>query len=109
MMYNNTAFQPRRRRRFPLVGILILLIVFGGIGFLVNRVRAGNVITVDSGTTLFVDSCSGFVHIHANTTSNQVVIQGLNSIFAPPVMHKTATRLSSTAAIWISRFLRPSI
>ena len=47
MMYNNTAFQPRRRRRFPLVSILILLIVFGGIGFLVNRVQAGNVVTVD--------------------------------------------------------------
>ena len=46
MMYN-TAFQPRRRRRNPLPGIIFLLIILGGIGFFVYKWQTGNVITVD--------------------------------------------------------------
>src|SRR5579884_3378196 len=80
MMYN---VQTQRRRRNPLPGIIFLLILLGGIGFLAYRLQTGNVITVDSGTTLFVDDCTGYVHVHASTSTNQVVIQGLNSIFAP--------------------------
>lgn len=80
MMYK---VQTQRRRRNPLPGIIFLLILLGGIGFLAYRLQTGNVITVDSGTTLFVDDCTGYVHVHASTSTNQVVIQGLNSIFAP--------------------------
>jgi hypothetical protein len=84
MMYNNnSAFQMRRRRSNPLPGIIVLLLLLGGIGFFGYKLQSGNVITVDSGTTLFIDSCSGFVHIHASTSSNQVIINGLGSIFTP--------------------------
>ncbi len=81
MLYNsNTAFQARRRRnRLP--GIIFLLIILGGIGFFVYKLQTGNVITVDSGTTLFIDQCSGYVHIHASTSTNQVVLQNLSGIF----------------------------
>ncbi len=82
MMYN-TAFQPRRRRRFPILRIIILLIILGGIGFFVYKLQTGNVITVDTGATLFIDECTGFVHVHASTSTNQVVIQGLGGIFVP--------------------------
>jgi hypothetical protein len=79
MMYN-TAFQARRRRN-PLPGIIFLLIILGGIGFFVYKLQTGNVITVDSGATLFIDQCSGYVHVHASTSTNQVVLQGLGGIF----------------------------
>ena len=82
MMYNNTALQARRRRN-PLPGIIILLIVLVGIGFFVYKLQTGNVITVDSGATLFIDQCTGYVHIHASTSTNQVVIQGLGGVFVP--------------------------
>lgn len=83
-MYNttNTAFQARRRRNLLPV-IIILLIVFGGIGFFVYKLQTGNVITVDSGATLFIDQCSGYVHVHASTSTNQVVLQGAGGIFVP--------------------------
>jgi len=80
MMYN-TAFQARRRRRNPLPGIIFLLILLGGIGFFVYKLQTGNVITVDSGATLFIDQCTGYVHVHASTSTNQVVLQGLGGIF----------------------------
>jgi hypothetical protein len=80
MMYNNTALQARRRRNL-LPGIIILLIILGGIGFFVYKLQTGNVITVDSGATLFIDQCSGYVHIHASTSTNQVVLQGPGGIF----------------------------
>src|SRR6266487_403066 len=82
MMYN-TAFQPQRRRRNPLPRIIFLLIILGGIGFFIYKWQTGNVITVDSGATLFIDDCTGFVHVHAGTSTNQVVLQGLGSIFVP--------------------------
>ena len=80
MMYN-ASFQPQRRRRNPLPGIIFLLIILGGIGFFVYKLQTGNVITVDSGATLFIDECSGYVHVHASTSTNQVVLQGLGGIF----------------------------
>jgi hypothetical protein len=80
MMYN-TAFQARRRRRNPLPGIIFLLILLGGIGFFVYKLQTGNVITVDSGATLFIDQCTGYVHVHASTSTNQVVLHGLGGIF----------------------------
>jgi hypothetical protein len=82
-MMNNTAFQPRKRRRNPLPGVIFLLIVLGGVGFFAYKWQTGNVITVDSGTTLFIDQCTGFVHVHASTSTNQVVIEGLGGIFVP--------------------------
>ncbi len=79
MMYN-TAFQARRwRNRLP--GIIFLLIVLGGIGFFVYKLQTGNVIAVDSGATLFIDQCSGYVHVHASTSTNQVVLQGPGGLF----------------------------
>jgi hypothetical protein len=82
MMYN-TAFQPRKQRRNLLPGVIFLLIVLGGVGFFVYKWQTGNVITVDPGTTLFIDQCTGFVHVHASTSTNQVVIEGLGGIFVP--------------------------
>jgi hypothetical protein len=82
MMYN-MATLPRRRRRNPLAGIILLLIVLGGAGFFVYKAQTGNSISVDSGATLFIDECIGFVHIHAGTSNNQVVLQGLGSTFVP--------------------------
>ena len=82
MMYN-TAFQPRRRRRNPILSIIILLIFLGGIGFFVYKWQTGNVINVDTGATLFIDECTGYVHVHASTSTNQVVLQGLGGIFVP--------------------------
>src|SRR2546421_6582390 len=82
MMYN-TAFQPRRRRRNPILKIIILLIILGGIAFFVYKLQTGNVIPVDTGATLFIDECTGYVHVHASTSTNQVVIQGLGGIFVP--------------------------
>src|SRR5579859_5807329 len=82
MMYND-APQPRRRGgRNPLPGIIFLLIIIGGIGFFAYKLQTGNVITVDSGATLFIDQCTaGFVHIHASGSPNQVVIQGPGGLF----------------------------
>ena len=80
MMYN-TAFQPRRRRRNPLPGIIFLLLILGGIGFFFYKWQTGNVIAVDSGATLFIDECTGYVHVHASASTNQVVLQGLGGIF----------------------------
>ena len=81
MMYtSNTAFLGRRLRSC-LIGIIFLLIILGGIGFFVYKLHTGNVITVDSGTTLFIDNCSGYVHIHASTSTNQVVLQNLGGLF----------------------------
>ncbi|MFL5665102.1 MAG: hypothetical protein ACJ8BW_27705, partial [Ktedonobacteraceae bacterium] len=74
MMYNS-AFQARQRRRNPLPRIIFLLIILGVIGFFVYKWQTGNVITVDSQATLFIDDCTGFVHIHASTSTNQVVLQ----------------------------------
>ncbi|HLZ57816.1 MAG TPA: hypothetical protein VKR06_12780 [Ktedonosporobacter sp.] len=84
MMYND-APQPRRRGgRNPLPGIIFLLIIIGGIGFFAYKLQTGNVITVDSGATLFIDQCTaGFVHIHASGSPNQVVIQGPGGLFVP--------------------------
>jgi hypothetical protein len=82
MMYNyNSAPQIRRRRRNPLPGIIVLLLLVGGVAFLAHKVQAGNVFTIDAGTTLYVADCSGYVRIHANTTSNQVELQGLGDAF----------------------------
>ena len=80
MMYNS-AFQARQRRRNPLPRIIFLLIILGAIGFFVYKWQTGNVITVDSEATLFIDNCTGFVHIHASTSTNQVVLQGPGGIF----------------------------
>ncbi len=82
-MMNNTASQTRRRRN-PLPGIIFLLIILVGIGFFVYKLQTGNVITVDLGTTLFIDECSGYVHIHASTSTNQVVLQNLSGLFVFP-------------------------
>jgi hypothetical protein len=82
MMYN-TAFQARRRRRNPLPGIIILLIILGGIGFFVYKLQTGNVIAVDAGATLYIDECTGYVHVHASPSTNQVVLQGLGGVFVP--------------------------
>jgi hypothetical protein len=79
MMYNTTPQPRKRRHRLP--GIIFLLILLGGIGFFVYKLQTGNVITVDSGTTLFIDECSGYVHIHASTSTNQVVLQNLGGLF----------------------------
>jgi hypothetical protein len=82
MMYNyNVAPQMRRRRSNPLPGIIALLILVGGIAFFAHRVQTGNVITIDSGTTLFVNDCAGYVRVHPNATGNQVILQGLGSTF----------------------------
>lgn len=63
--------------------IIFLLIILGGIGFFAYKWQTGNVITVDAGTTLFIDQCTGFVHVHASSSTNQVVLQGLGGIFVP--------------------------
>ncbi len=84
MMYNNNMASQTRRRRNPLPGIIFLLIILVGIGFFVYKLQTGNVITVDSGTTLFIDECSGYVHIHASTSANQVVLQNLSGLFVFP-------------------------
>lgn len=82
MMYNyNVAPQVRRRRSNPLPGLIVLLILAGGFAFFVHRVQMGNVMTIDAGTTLFVNDCTGYVRIHPNTSSNQVILQGLGSTF----------------------------
>lgn len=82
MMYNyNVAPQVRRRRPNPLPGIIIVLLLMGGVAFFAHRVQTGNVITIDAGTTLFVNDCAGYVRIHPNATGNQVILQGLGSTF----------------------------
>ncbi|HLI06694.1 MAG TPA: hypothetical protein VKV40_09010 [Ktedonobacteraceae bacterium] len=82
MMYNyNVAPQTRRRRRNPLPGIIVLLLLVGGVAFFAHKVQAGNVITIDAGTTLYIADCAGYVRIHPNTSSNQVELQGLGDAF----------------------------
>ena len=84
MMYNSNTASQTRRRRNPLPGIIFLLIILVGISFFIYKLQTGNVITVDSGTTLFIDQCSGYVHIHASTSTNQVVLQNLSGLFVFP-------------------------
>src|SRR3989440_8101029 len=80
-MQYNVGLRRQQRRRNPLPRIIFLLIILGGIGFFAYKWQTGNVITVDAGTTLFIDQCTGFVHVHASSSTNQVVIQGLGGIF----------------------------
>ncbi len=82
MLYN-AGLRRQQRRRNPLPRIIFLLIILGGIGFFAYKWQTGNVITVDAGTTLFIDQCTGFVHVHASSSTNQVVLQGLGGIFVP--------------------------
>src|SRR5579872_4080385 len=84
MMYNSNRLFQARRLRSCLTGIIVLLILLVGIGFFAYKLHTGNVITVDSGTTLFIDDCSGYVHIHADTSTNQVVLQNLGGLFVFP-------------------------
>lgn len=81
MMNNSNTAYPTRQRRGCLTGIIFLLIILVGIGFFAYKLQTGNVITVDSGATLFIDQCSGYVHIHASTSTNQVVLQNLGGLF----------------------------
>ena len=84
MIYNSNVPFLARRLRSCLGGLIILVILLGVAGFLIYRLHTGNVITVDSGATLFVEDCTGYVHIHASDSPNQVVLQGLSGLFVFP-------------------------
>lgn len=84
MMYNTNRILQPRRLRSCVGGIIFLLILLVGIGFFAYKLHTGNVITVDSGTTLFIEDCSGYVHVHASTSTNQVVLQNLGGLFVFP-------------------------
>ncbi|GCE10654.1 hypothetical protein [Tengunoibacter tsumagoiensis] len=77
----NSFMTPYRRRRFRWGRWLFLLLLIGAGSFFFYKWQTGNVITVDPGTTLYIDECDGYVHIHPNSSTNQVILQGLGSMF----------------------------
>src|SRR5258708_2188744 len=70
----------KRRGCIPLPGILFALLILGGIGFFVYKAQ-GTVISMNSHPTVVVESCTGFVHIHAGNATDKVILEGVGSTF----------------------------
>jgi hypothetical protein len=73
---------PGMRRRLPnriggcITGIVILLLLVGGLGFLVSRAHNGATIAVSAHPTLIANSCNGPVIIQAGP-ANQMTFAGI--------------------------------
>jgi len=70
----------QRRGCNPLPSIIFALLILGGIGFFVYKAQ-GTIISMNPHPTVVVESCSGFVHIHAGNASDKVILEGVGSTF----------------------------
>jgi hypothetical protein len=91
-MYYN--YPVRRRRRHPVLRLIITLLILGGIAFFVYRSQMDTVISVGTHPTIIIEDCLGFVHVHAGPASNEVVLQGPWTLFTPYSQDKASNTVN---------------
>lgn len=77
-MYQYNMMQPRIRRRLGgcISGLVLLLLLAGGFGFVILRVHNGVTLSVGVHPTIVGDNCGGKVMIQAGP-ANQVTLSGI--------------------------------
>ncbi len=91
MYYNDPV---RQRRRHPLLRIVIVLLILGGIAFFAYRSQMDTVISVGEHPTIIIEDCLGFVHIHTGPASNEVILQGPWTLFTPYSQDKASNTVN---------------
>jgi hypothetical protein len=91
-MYYN--YPVRQRRRHPVLRFIVTLLILGGIAFFAYRSQMDTVLSVAEHPTIIIEDCSGFVHVHAGTASNEVILQGPWTLFTPYSQDKASNTVN---------------
>lgn len=75
------AGNQRRGRGCVLVPLLVVLVIAGGLGFLVYRSQAGGSITVGPHPSIIGKECSGTITVRAGSQNNVVVLSGIFPLY----------------------------